>query len=419
MKRRVIPLYLALTCLISSSLYAEETTETQKKLPPVNIAKTAPIQSFEPFTGKVVKNKVRLRLQPNLDGPVLRELNRDQLVVVLNQTDDFYAIQPLADMKAYIFRTYVLDNVIEGTRVNVRLQPDLDAPVISQLNSGDRVEGSIYANNTKWLQINIPGATRFYVAKEYIEKIGDAGYIARLEQKKNDVYHLLNTTKAVSEAEMQKNFDQIHLEGIIANYKRIIFDYKEFPEAGAHAEEALKNIQEAYTQKKIAFLEHQAHHASDSLEKTNKELTAQKEKLTQLEEELSKEKTLASSDPHQAPAPKRIALPYTMTAWIPAEDALFKAWSMETGNQNTADFYQEQKQQAFTIKGTIDPYNRPVKNKPGDFMLIGTANKLPVAFLYSTQVNLQDYVGQDVTLLVVPRPNFNYAFPAYYVLSLE
>jgi len=44
---------------------------------------------------------------------------------------------------------------------------------------------------------------------------------------------------------------------------------------------------------------------------------------------------------------------------------------------------------------------------------------LGVAYLYSTQVNLEDFVGKRVTLLVSPRPNNNFAFPAYYVFEVE
>lgn len=420
MKQNITSLFIALACVASPPSLLAEVPQ------PPHESQTA--QLFEPFTGKILKNKVRLRLQANLDGPVLRELNRDQLVIILGETDEFYAIKPLPDMKAYIFRTYVLDNVIEGTRVNVRLHPDLDAPVIAQLNSGYRVNGEIYPANTKWLQIQIPDPNRFYIAKEYIQKVGDADHLTRIEKRKEDVHHLLQTTKAVSDTEMQKPFNQINLDGIVANYKRIILDYKDFPEEGIKADEFLKALQEAYTEKKIAFLEQQAQLNSSSLEKKNKELidevNAQKRKLSQLEQRVHKESSgepiAAQQRPVEASQRKSLSqLPYHMTAWLPAEEALFKEWSTQTGNDNPTAFYQDQKQQAFTIRGTIDRYSRPVKNKPGDFMLLNTSSKLPMAFLYSTQINLHDYIGHEVNLLVIPRPNYNYAFPAYFVLTLE
>lgn len=389
---------------------------------PETVAPTPKKQNFEAFTGRITKNKVRMRLQPSFEGLTIRELNKDQLVVVLGDSDDFYAVQPSSDLKAYIFRTYVLDNVIEGTRVNVRLKADLDAPVVTQLNSGDRVEGHIYSQNTKWLEITIPASARFYIAKEYIEKAGDATYLSRMEKRKDEVYRLLNTTKTVSEVEMQKPFHQINLEGIVANYKKIILDYKDFPEAGAKAQEYLTGLQIDYTNRKIAHLEQQSQQ-SNQLEKKNQELATelkeQKSKLSKLEQEMQREKNLAVTPNSDTSKKSPSDVPYNMAAWIPIENALFTTWSNATNNDSPTAFYQKQMDEAITLRGIIDPYNRPVKNKPGDFMLLNEANKLPIAFLYSTQVNLQNFVGHEVTIKVVPRNNSNYAYPAYFVLSIE
>ncbi|MBA3722839.1 MAG: SH3 domain-containing protein [Parachlamydiaceae bacterium] len=399
----------------------KDTAEKETPPKPVVVSKPKVVkQNFEPFTGKVTKNKVRMRLQPNFDGASLREMNRDQLIVIVGEEDDFYAVQPPSDMKAFIFRTYVLDNVIEGTRVNVRLQPDLEAPVIAQLNSGDRVNGHIYPANNKWLEIPIPNSTRFFIAKEYIEKVGDADYVARLDKRREDVYRLLNTTKAVSDAEMQKQFPLINLDGIVANYKKIILDYKDFPEAGVKAQAYLNEVQDAYTKKKIAFLEQQSQQSAQALEQKNKklseELDAHKNKLNHLEKQVQNGQSVPQDNVSNR---KPTQLPYNMATWIPAENSLCTTWSQENNNNDPAAFYQDQKQKAFVLKGIVDSYNRPVKNKPGDFMLLNASSRLPIAFLYSTQVNLQDYLGHEVSIMVVPRPNYNYAFPAYFVISVE
>src|SRR5262249_24708062 len=88
------------------------------------------IADFKPFTEKIVRNKVRLRLQPNLESKILREFNKGDLLIVMADKGDFYAVKPPVDFKGFIFRTFVLDNVVEGNRVNVRLEPDLEAIVI-------------------------------------------------------------------------------------------------------------------------------------------------------------------------------------------------------------------------------------------------------------------------------------------------
>lgn len=373
---------------------------------------------FEAFTGKVTKNKVRLRLQPTLDGPVLRELNRNDLLVVLGETDEFYALKPPANMKAYIFRTYVLDNVVEGSRVNVRLKPELDAPVVAQLNSGDRVEGVIDTANNKWMEIILPETARFFVSKEYIEKVGDAGLKARLDKRHDEVYRLLNTTQAISEAEMQKPFDQINLEGIVANYKKITLDYTDFPDAAEKAKAKLAALQESYATKKIAHLELQTRQAT-VLQEKNRQLSDQlkdhQSKLTALEQQVKQDRSLATA-PTQPAKPQQ--MPANMSAWLPVEEAIYATWSENAGGDINA-FYQEQTNEAISLKGIIEPYQRPVKNKPGDFLLVSATTRQPIAFLYSTTVNLQDFAGHEVALVVTPRPNNHYAFPAYFVLSME
>lgn len=420
---KTAPFFISLLCFmpLSHQFVLAEEESSQAEAATEYTQKQPTLQSVEPFTGKVTKNKVRMRLQPNFDGQVIRELGKDQMVIVDGQADDFYAIRPMQDMKAYIYRTFVLDNVIEGTRVNVRLKPDLDSPVIAQLNSGDKVKGQIHNTNSKWMEINIPDAVHFYIAKEYLEKVGDVDHMARTEKRRNDVYQLLNTTTALTQAELQKPFDQIRLESIISNYKHIALDYPDYPEVATKAQEQLNDLQNTYAAKKIQYLEQRSQQASQALEQQNKQLAedlkAQKAQLTQLQQQLQKDQTVAASEP---PTQKKLApLPFNMVAWIPSEDALFTQWSRETGNDSPIAFYEDQKAKSFTVQGIIDTYNRSVKNKPGDYMLISASTKLPIAYLYSTQVNLQNFVGHEVVIRVSSRPNNNYAFPAYYVHSIE
>jgi hypothetical protein len=371
-----------------------------------------------PFTGKISKTKVRMRLEPTYDGMILREMRPGELVVVLDETDDFYGVQPPTDFKAYVYRTYVLDHVIEGNHVNVRLKPDLESPVVAQLNSGDRVEGTIDPANNKWLKINMPPSARFYIAKEYVENIGDAGLMARLEKKREEATHLLQTNEAVGRAEMMKPFEQINIDGVKHNYQHLILDFPEFPEIGQKAKEQFLALQEAYADKKLNYAESQhsslANHPSKKLAE---ELQAHQSKIAHLEQQIEDHRQqlpIIVSPSHQS-----THLPLNMSMWIPTEQNYFEAWFEHTGNHSLKDFYDNQRKEAFVLKGIIEPYNRAVKNKPGDYLLLNPISKLPVAFLYSTLVNLQDYVGHEVSILVSPRPNNHFAFSAYFVLAFE
>lgn len=375
---------------------------------------------FEPFTGKIKKNKVRLRLQPTYDSQVLRDLKKNDLILVIDETEDFYVIHPLEDMHAYIFRTFVLDNVVEGQRVNVRLKPELDAPIVAQLNSGDTVNGTVDSNNPKWLEIKIPSHARFYIAKEYVENYGEASLRDRLQRKLQEGNQLLQTTEQMSQLEMEKPFEKIQLENIQTNYAHLIADFLEFPAISQKAQALQSHLSESYIEKKVAYLENKVKDniVTSTLENKNKQLQAelqlQKSKIARLEKTTSKENAPVSSTTQAT-----YKLPHHMTSWMPVEEQFFNAWAKQTGQHDPNLFYRDQKQSAFKIKGIIEPYNRLVKNKPGDYLLVNSASKLPLAYLYSTLINLQDYVGHEISLLVSPRPNHHYAFPAYFVLSFE
>ena len=51
-------------------------------------------ETFTPFAGKISGNRVRVRLEPNVESNILKEANAGDLFTVLDETDAFYAIQP-------------------------------------------------------------------------------------------------------------------------------------------------------------------------------------------------------------------------------------------------------------------------------------------------------------------------------------
>ncbi|BBI17545.1 SH3 domain-containing protein [Neochlamydia sp. S13] len=407
------------TQCLSQPVYSdlEKTSYSSHHLPSnLNPDSSATAQPFTAFTGRTLKNKVRIRLQPNLEAPILRESNKGDLWIVVGERDDFYALATPEDLKGYVFRTYVLDNTIEGNRVNVRLEPNLEAPIIAQLQTGDKVDGQISALNNKWLEIIPPASTNFYIAKEYIEKIGNADLKASLNHKQKEGVSLLESTLTHSQQEFLKPWNQINLEKINDNLNKIINNYSDFPEIQSRARELLATIQEDYLQKKIYYLENLSTHA-EQLHTYNKTLSSkvalQEQRIAELEQ--ANQPELLSNSPVASSS----YIADRMSAWLPVENQLYETWAEMHDNQPISAYYEDQWQQASTIKGVIQLYDRSVRNKPGDFVLLNPTTQLPMAYLYSTQVNLQNYLGRDITLKASPRDNNDFAYPAFFVLSIE
>lgn len=392
-------------------------------------------QTIEPFTGKITRNKVRLRLQASLDAHILYELNRDDLLVVVGERDEFYAVLPPKDTKAYVFRTFVLDNIVEGNRVNVRLEPALEAPVIGQLNNGDRIEGSVSSLNSKWLEILPPDSTRFYVCKEYVEKIGSSAMVAQIEKRRTEVNALLSSARLISEGELQKNYQEINLDAAIANLNTIIKQYTDFPKPVEQAKELLTAIQEQYLQKKISFLEVKAYQTEMQMQPSSPPQQLQKDStISQPKSVLFTDQAPERKDPNstELTIPLEIkkapnwhtpfdssAMTAKMATWVPVEYALYEIWNKQQNGGSPKEFYEQQFAESISLKGTVEPYSRTIRNKPGDYLLVSPVTNLPIAYLYSTRVDLQESVGREIVLHAVARPNNNFAFSAYYIISTE
>lgn len=392
----------AVICLCFTALSAEEAIDQPSKAPLIApTSEHSDIAPFHAFTGRVTRPKVRLRHQPHLEGHIVRETNQGELLIVVDKADDFYAVLPPEGTKAYVYRTYILDNTVEGDRVNVRLEPSLEGVVIDQLNSGDLVHGKVSEENPRWLEIEVPPSTRFYVYKDFVENVGDPSLIAALEKRRNETETELTVLSNRIDEELQKPYEQIDLDPLFAALNQIINTSSEIPEYKAQAQTLLNELQQRYLDLKIGYLENQK--ALDPSPVVTREQT-EIEKIA-----VEPQTTFA----------KKAQMTAQMELWVPTEEAYYRSWSIQNDDASKEAFYSVQEDQARTIEGKLKPYDRVIRNKPGDFLLVSPNNDIPVAFLYSTRVDLQNLIGHNVRLKVAERPNHNFAYPAYFVLSVE
>ncbi len=371
----------------------QETAVEAKDIP---AAAPAVETALNPFTGKIRGNRVRMRINADLESRIIKELSKTDLVTVVGEKAEFYAVEAPSELKAYIFRSFVLDNVVEGNRVNIRLLPDTEAPVLGHLNSGDRVTGKICAENSKWLEIMIPPCVHFYVAKDFIENIGGPEMKVQMDRRRETVMQMLDNADFLAKAELRKSFTDVDVERIQTTYKKIITDYADFPEYVEKAREGLAAMQEAYVQKRIAFLEAKVN--PDEADEAN----LVREELVALDSIEARNEGVPTDK---------------MLLWEPVEEAIYLNWASLHEDRSMQEYYNEQKEMATQLSGILEAYAAPVKNKPGDFVI--RDKDMPVAYVYSTKINLQDMVGKRVSLVGVERPNNNFAFPAYFVLAQE
>lgn len=407
---------LAVSALSLSTLAFAEAPEKKPELsqtlaPVVSAQPAKKTTSFKSFTAKVLANKVRVRSKADLESRIVRQVNKNDLLLIVGEEGDFWAVQPPKGTKAYVFRSYVLDNTIEANRVNVRLEPHVDAPIIGQLQAGDKVQGDVCAMNHKWLEITPPANAHFFISKEFVEKAGGPDYLAAMDKRKGEVDELLNSALFLAEAECKKAYEDMSVEEATEKFQTVVRSYNDFPEAVHTAKEGLALLKDTYLQKKIAYLE-----ARSELSPTAKEELLAKHQA-ESRDLLPSDGSKPDSTLFSKRTPTKANMTDRMRFWDTMEESLYLSWAAFHTGKKMEDFYQEQKANATILTGKVENYDHSVKNKPGDYVLRG--NEAPVAYLYSTQVDLEKFAGKTVTVLVSPRPNNHFAFPAYFVLSVE
>ena len=264
--------------------------------------------------------------------------------------------------------------------------------------------------------------------------------------------HLLSSAYLLSQAELRKPFPEISLDRISSSFETIIADFSDFSKQQEKAQEALNLVKEAYLQKKIAFLESQVHNPagqwdSNSVSISDKIKSYQSrlaELAAELREEMPSSSSQASSDSSimaeassatssetiadieiislstnvsSSATSTSIALTDKMRVWEPIEESIYRSWVLSHEASTMEDFYMDESDRSPVLSGILESYSQSVKNKPGDYIL--RINNTPVAYLYSTKVNLDKLIGQRVSIKAAPRPNNNFAFPAYHVITVE
>lgn len=349
--------------------------------------------AFEPFTGKVTGSKVRLRLQPNLDGIILKELSLGELLVVTGEFDEYYAVKPDDKYKGYLYRAYVLDNVVEANNVNLRLEPDTGAPILTQLGQGDSVQGTVCPENNKWLVIDLPETVRFYVAKDYVLRLGDAGLYSRIETRRQDVTKRLTELDLAITQELQKSFPAIQLVPYINELQTIVAQNEDLSTLTAQAQTLIKTAQEQYLARSQTFVE-----------------SNQIAQSTPPQEAVESPPLPAESKPQ----------PHYASFALEQQESSIVENAIQSGKASSREmFYSGEVRIAQELIGQIVPYDRLVKSRPGDFVLVEAKTKVPVAYLYSCHIDLESYVGQTVRVLVSSRPNHQFALPAYVVHEVK
>ena len=185
------------------------------------------------------------------------------------------------------------------------------------MNTGDYVNGKICTKNHKWLEFTPPKSVYFFIAKEYIEKMGGPEMKEIHDQKMANLSSLIESADLLAQSEMLKPFEELDIQKITQSYADIIADYSEFSKSISPVKENLAKIQEEYINKKLSYLEQKAMILSKNV--------------------ATRDSSIVIHNGQTALTPKD-----RMKMWEKVEESLFISWSRSHLNKDIQEFYEAQ-----------------------------------------------------------------------------
>lgn len=137
----------------------------------------AEAKNSESFTGIIIADSVNIRSGPSENFEILRKMNKDNIVLVIGQEQEWYKIKLPRQSKAYIHKKFLSPAkknekfaFVIANNVNIRSDKGTQFNIIGQLNKKDKVE--IMAKEGQWYRIFSFKGCFAWVNEKYVENYG-------------------------------------------------------------------------------------------------------------------------------------------------------------------------------------------------------------------------------------------------------
>jgi hypothetical protein len=102
--------------------------------------------------------------------------------------------------------------------------------------------------------------------------------------------------------------------------------------------------------------------------------------------------------------------------WVDLETNIYSRWKQQHLNGDYQQFLTTESEFTRLEQGRIVKVHKVSLNHPGDFILYN--GKKPVAYIFSTTIDLNDYNNIEKKLMLTERPNNMWGLPAYKVVRV-
>ncbi|MEN7972769.1 MAG: SH3 domain-containing protein [Verrucomicrobiota bacterium] len=126
-------------------------------------------QSSEGFKVRVTGDRVSLRANPDINSELLERAMQGEELVFLGQTNGWVAVQAPESLDFWVSGQYVVNGVVQPTKLNIRSGPSQNYSVVCVVNKGDSI--SLRGEFNDWLKIAPPAGSLVWISEDYVEII--------------------------------------------------------------------------------------------------------------------------------------------------------------------------------------------------------------------------------------------------------
>lgn len=194
----------------------------------INLFSISPAQEFQAFQGEINANNINIRFDSTTSSQAICNVNQGDYVEVILEFYDWYKIKLPKTAPAFIKKDLVatIDDKIAKVlkdRVNIRLHPNLSSPIIGRVNKNEAV--NILEDKGQWYKIE-PVNSFGWIHKKFVNKvisIKEETKIAKDDRGESKEDTLSVTTEKSDGLSQTLLVDEgITLEGIIKPYGKVI-----------------------------------------------------------------------------------------------------------------------------------------------------------------------------------------------------
>ena len=158
--------------------------------------------------GKITGNYVNVRSQGSLSGTVITQLQRDDIVTVIDKSNGWYKVKLSDGREGWVYGEYLVvrssNNVsrgdtettvgiVTGNYVNVRSKGSLSGSVLTQLSKGTQVE--VLDRQNGWYKIKLSNGQEGWIYGEYLS-VRNSSSVSRGDVERNLADKLINFAKS-------------------------------------------------------------------------------------------------------------------------------------------------------------------------------------------------------------------------------